>query len=134
MNNPELQAAIDRLRELQAKAIQGPVFVSHDDTGEDALDTVMIHIDSGLAKIDTGRTSDWDVARFAEWPTAEYIAALYNAAPMLLAAASRSQASDAEVLRKAARYCGRSSIPKNRLLSGALDVLANAIEKGEVNL
>ena len=40
--------------------------------GDDAPDTP--HCKSGLALVDTGRTSDWSIARLCEWNTAEFIA------------------------------------------------------------
>jgi hypothetical protein len=94
---PDVAEAIARLRQLAAKAIQPPVFVTHDCQDADALEQFHAHIDSGLAKIDTGRTEDWDVLRFGEWPTTEYIAALYNAAPMLFAALEQAEAELAKI-------------------------------------
>lgn len=80
-----------RLRELHAKAIQGPYFVSVDDA-DDCPD----HQNSGLAMIDTGRQHDWPVARLCEWPTAKYIAAAGDALPTLL---DEADALEAEVAR-----------------------------------
>lgn len=55
-------------------ATPGPYFVSHDD--KDPGKNYHAHISSGLAVIDTGRSEDWPVARFCEWPTARYLARL----------------------------------------------------------
>jgi hypothetical protein len=45
-----------------------PWFVSHDEASD-----CPPHTNSGLAKIDTGRESDWPIARLLEWPTAQFI-------------------------------------------------------------
>lgn len=60
------------MRELCERAIPGPYFVSHDD--KDPGEDYHAHIGSGLAVVDTGRSGDWPVARFCEWPTAQLIA------------------------------------------------------------
>lgn len=57
-----------RLRECDGAA-EGPWYVS----GDDAADCPD-HANSGLAMVDTGRHSDWPVARLCEWPTARLIA------------------------------------------------------------
>lgn len=54
-------------------AIKGPYFVSHDNKDMDS-DDYRAHVGSGLAVVDTGRDTDWPVARFCEWPTAQLIA------------------------------------------------------------
>lgn len=54
-----------------SKVPEGPYFVTFDD-GEDMID----HKHSGLAKVDTGRSGDWPIARLCEWPTARAIASL----------------------------------------------------------
>lgn len=61
--------AIARIRELDAKFPDGPYFVSGDEA-EDCPD----HANSGLALVDTGRSSDWPIARLCEWPQARFIA------------------------------------------------------------
>lgn len=58
------------LRRLAEAATAGPWFTGADDAKDCAP-----HRDSGLATVDTGRASDWPVARLCEWPTARYIAA-----------------------------------------------------------
>jgi hypothetical protein len=58
------------LRRLAEAATPGPYFVALDD----ALDTIQ-HRNSGLAMVDTGRESDWPIARLQEWHDARYIAA-----------------------------------------------------------
>lgn len=50
---------------------EGPYFVTADDA-EDTID----HRHSGLAKVDTGRSGDWPIARLCEWPTAQMIASI----------------------------------------------------------
>ena len=58
----ELKAAL-------AKVPDGPWFTNFDDA-EDCPD----HSHSGLAKVETGRSGDWWIARLCEWPIASYIA------------------------------------------------------------
>lgn len=55
-----------------------PWFVSHDEAQD-----CRPHTNSGLAKIDTGRESDWPVARLLEWPTAYFIVRACNNAQRL---------------------------------------------------
>lgn len=61
---------------------EGPWFIS----GDDAEDTAH-HAHSGLAMIDTGRVSDWPIARLCEWNNVYLLAA----APDLLAACQRAR-------------------------------------------
>lgn len=63
------QKAPATLRELIAMATPGPYFVSHDDKQMD-YDGYYAHVASGLAVVDTGRSGDWPIARFMEWPAA----------------------------------------------------------------
>jgi hypothetical protein len=63
--------SIGKLRELAGKATEGPYFADLDDA-IDAPD----HKKSGLALVDTGRVSDWPIARLIEWDQARYTAAL----------------------------------------------------------
>lgn len=58
------------LRALAKKAPEGPWFA-----GEDPAEDAPVHGNS-LAMVDTGRESDWPVARLTEWHTAEYLAAV----------------------------------------------------------
>jgi len=60
------------LEELLTKCTPGPYFVAHD-SGQKAKD-FLAHSGSGLAIVDTGRSEDWPIARFCEWPSAELIA------------------------------------------------------------
>lgn len=68
------RTAAEALEEVLARskrAIEGPYYVAIDDaedTGE--------HRNSGLALVETGRQSDWPVARLCEWETAYFIAAM----------------------------------------------------------
>lgn len=59
------------------KHTEGPWFAAHDM----ALDCPA-HTNSGLAMVDTGRESDWPIARLCEWNNVKLIAA----APDLLKA------------------------------------------------
>src|SRR5688572_20127798 len=85
---------IAQLEALYLTAIQGPYFVGYDEAND-----CPAHKDSGLALIDTGRTSDWPVARLCEWPTAVFIAALVNAFPALLAELTALRAENADLRR-----------------------------------
>jgi len=77
----ELKERIEKLKKLREAATEGPYYVA-----EDAANDATHHKNSGLALIDTGRESDWPVARLCEWPTANYIAELANDAIPLLEA------------------------------------------------
>lgn len=59
-------------------ATEPPYFVSFDEA-HDAPD----HENSGLAKVDTGRSEDWPIARLCEWPQAEFIAHARDDIPLL---------------------------------------------------
>ena len=72
---------------------EGPYFVTADDA-EDCPD----HKHSGLAKVDTGLTGDWPIARLCEWPTAELIASI----PEMLATITDQRA---EIERLKAELC-----------------------------
>lgn len=76
----------DTLEALLKEAAEGPVFVAHDDAND-----CPPHKNSGLAKIDTGRYSDWPIARLQEWPEARLVAFLYNHAPAILALVRAAQ-------------------------------------------
>ena len=52
---------------------EGPYFV-----GEDAALDCRAHKNSGLARVDTGRSEDWPVARLCEWGNAHRIALTLN--------------------------------------------------------
>ncbi len=58
------------LRALAAKVPEGPWF-----HGEDPAEDAPVH-GTSLAMVDTGRESDWPIARLTEWHTAEYLAAI----------------------------------------------------------
>ena len=88
-----LRDTLARLRSLHEKATPGPVFVA-----ADCADDTIAHRDSGLALIDTGRQEDWPIARLCHWPDAEYIAALHNALPAILAELERAQRIEAALL------------------------------------
>jgi len=57
------------IRELLAKIPEGPWFTSFDDAEECGP-----HSHLGLALVETGRESDWPIARLCEWPQANFIA------------------------------------------------------------
>ena len=64
--------------ELKA-ATPGPYFV-----GTDSAVDCPDHAHSGLALVDTGRESDWPIARLCEWPTARFIAGSWTNISALL--------------------------------------------------
>lgn len=64
-------AALDRLDDLAEKATPGPYYVALDDALECGP-----HRNSGLSLVDTGRQSDWPIARLCETSSANLIAAL----------------------------------------------------------
>lgn len=74
----DTETVLRRVLALARAATPGPYFVAQDDA-EDAPD----HTGSGLALVETGRSSDPTVARLCEWQDARYIAAL---SPALVAA------------------------------------------------
>lgn len=82
---------------------EGPYFVSADDA-EDCPD----HKHSGLAKVDTGRSDDWPIARLCEWPTARLIAVL----PELWKACQAIEAADNYDEIEAAKELAREAIVK----------------------
>jgi hypothetical protein len=63
-----------------------PWFVTHDEAKD-----CPPHANSGLAKIDSGRESDWFVARLLEWPTAHYIVRCCTNAEKLAEALKESE-------------------------------------------
>lgn len=67
---PVVQSSAN-FRTLLDNATPGPYFVSHDDGG---VDDFLAHKGIGLALVDTGRSGDWPIAHFSEWPTANFIA------------------------------------------------------------
>lgn len=67
MNSTD-SSRVNEIRERLTKAPERPWFVGHDDAEECGP-----HKNSGLALVDTGRESDWPIARLCEWPTAEFI-------------------------------------------------------------
>lgn len=67
----EKNTSHDELRALAKKAPEGPWFAS----GDDANDAPP-HRGSGLSLVDTGRESDWPIARLTEYHTARYLAAV----------------------------------------------------------
>lgn len=72
MNDHLTKEELDNLYTLaHDKRIPLPRWFARFDHATDCPD----HQDSGLAAVDTGRSSDWPIARLCEWPTAEYIAA-----------------------------------------------------------
>ena len=78
MSPSDTEAVLRHVLALARAATPGPYFVAQDDA-EDAPD----HTGSGLALVETGRSSDPTVARLCEWQDARYIAAL---SPALVAA------------------------------------------------
>jgi len=67
-------------------ATEGPWFVGPDDA-TDCPD----HSHSGLALVDTGRSSDWPVARLCEWQNAKFIVEAITDIPALIAEVKRLQ-------------------------------------------
>lgn len=61
----------EQIAQLVESLPDGPYFVNFDD-GSDCPN----HANSGLAVVDTGRESDWPVARHCHWPVAKVIALL----------------------------------------------------------
>jgi hypothetical protein len=61
---------LDEIEAIAKAATPGPYFIG-DDTATDAKP----HANSGLALVDTGRDSDWPIARLCEWNSANHIAA-----------------------------------------------------------
>ena len=59
-----------KMRELAQKATPGP-WTTLNDSALDTLD----HRYSGLALVETGRQSNWPIARLCEWSNAYFIAA-----------------------------------------------------------
>lgn len=84
-------------KELLGRVTPGPYFVSHDDKQMDG-DGYRAHVASGLAVIDTGREGDWPIARFCEWPTAQYIARL-NPETMKVVFAALTQCANQDIFK-----------------------------------
>lgn len=76
-----VEKILEELDALAAETAEGPVFISDDE----AKDTTA-HRNAGLAMLDTGRQSDWPIARLQEWNEARFYAALRNYYPKLRAA------------------------------------------------
>jgi hypothetical protein len=70
----------EQIAELLDKVPEPPWFVDSDEAKECGP-----HSYSGLALVDTGRTSEWPIARLCEWPTANFIAAAPEIVRQLLA-------------------------------------------------
>ena len=73
---------LDALERLHKEAPEGPYYV-----GDDDAEDCPPHRKSGLAMVDTGRVSDWPIARLCEWNTARLIAFGLPALPELIEAA-----------------------------------------------
>lgn len=82
---------IAELTELLAKIPEGPYFAGFDDGGD-----CPNHANSGLAVVDTGRESDWPIARHCHWPVAKWIVLSRVALPALLGILAEK---DAEIER-----------------------------------
>ena len=65
------KSIVDEIEAVIKTVPEGPWFAAADEA-EDSPP----HKNSGLALVDTGRTSDWPIARLCEWNTAKYIAAV----------------------------------------------------------
>lgn len=85
----DLVERLTALCERHAKIPEGPYFVGIDEAAD-----CPPHTNSGLSLVDTGRQSDWPIARLCEGPTAAAIADL----PTMLAAI-REAAAEIERLR-----------------------------------
>ena len=81
MTEPTLSELADEGDRLAKDASEPPWFA-----GEDEARDAPAHKGSGLALVDTGRESDWPIARLAEWPQAKFIAWLGSNWPMISAA------------------------------------------------
>ena len=77
----EVKQIVEEARVAFKAATEGPYFVGCDEAHD-----CEPHRESGLAMVDTGRESDWPIARLCEWKSARSIAAIHNAFPHLLAA------------------------------------------------
>ena len=80
-------AQLEALRVLAERVPEGPWFAAEDDASD-----APPHKKSGLALVDTGRQSDWPIARLTEWDTARYIAALDPQTLLALIAQAQGQA------------------------------------------
>jgi hypothetical protein len=70
----------ESIEQLLAKVPEDPWFVD-----ADVAEECGPHRHSGLALVDTGRESDWPIARLCEWHTAKFIAAAPSIVRELLA-------------------------------------------------
>jgi hypothetical protein len=101
----ELPERIDEIRKRRAKVPEPPWFVSFDDAKERGP-----HRDSGLALVDTGRESDWPIARLCEWPQAEFIAHAPTDIDTLFAALEEAQERIATLRETADRATARADL------------------------
>ena len=65
------KSVVDKIEAMTKIVPEGPWFAAADEA-EDSPP----HRNSGLALVDTGRISDWPIARLCEWNTAKYIATI----------------------------------------------------------
>ena len=103
---------VETIRERRAKLPETPWFVAADDARECGP-----HTNSGLALVDTGRESDWPIARLCYWPIAEFIANAPDDIDFLLAenqglrkrvdAATNCTCDDNEGTRRCEKLIGR---------------------------
>jgi hypothetical protein len=85
-----VEAIEESLREIEAllsRIPDGPWFVAGDKAEECGP-----HRNSGLALVDTGRGSDWSIARLCEWHTADFIAQSRTIVPALISRVRRLEA------------------------------------------
>lgn len=110
-----------RLAELARKATKGPWYAASDPAND-----CPSHAGAGLALVDTGRHSDWPIARLAEWNNAPFIAACRDAVPALRAQVAELR----EALEECACVCEIAYVggspravkcPRCRALSTPLD-------------
>lgn len=76
---PITKEQLDELVELYEQMPEGPYFADFDDGGD-----CPAHANSGLAVVDTGRESDWPIARHCHWPVAKWVVLSRAAMPALL--------------------------------------------------
>jgi hypothetical protein len=82
-----LEAKIEAIRLRLVNVPEGPWFVGSDDAPD-----CRPHRNSGLALVDTGRESDWPIARLCHWPVADFIANAPTDIDTLLSACEKMSA------------------------------------------
>lgn len=91
----EALAILRTFTEAYRKCPEGPWFAAEDEASD-----APAHEKSGLALVDTGRQSDWPIARLCEWNTARLIAMI----PQVIATIEAMQAEIARLRDKAQHF------------------------------